>query len=152
VSKCTCTGPNPDCRRAGQPMVGRLYELCSGNCPTERPCPPELCERYRIMWDNKPAAGETTEPGFVSKALSFGSALVAHAATGFERVPPEVHAERRALCDACEHHNPDNDTCRKCGCYLSRLGGKLAMASEACPIGKWGTYSKKEGKDADNAA
>jgi len=43
---CRCDGPSQQCRRAGVPMIGRLWELCSGvNCS------PELSRRYRAKWD-----------------------------------------------------------------------------------------------------
>lgn len=48
---CECPHPNPECTRSGQPMVGRLWELCSGSCPSERPCSQEMSEAYRTRWD-----------------------------------------------------------------------------------------------------
>lgn len=32
-------------------MVRPLWELCSANCPPERPCTPELSDQYRDLWD-----------------------------------------------------------------------------------------------------
>lgn len=43
------------CRRAGTLMVGPLWELCSGNCPPERPCQPEIGDALRALWDSRPA-------------------------------------------------------------------------------------------------
>lgn len=62
-------------------------------------------------------------------------------------VPPEVLAERSALCMACDY-NAHRDTggirCMKCGC----TGAKTRLATEACPIGKWGRW----GPPADDEA
>lgn len=43
---CRCIVSSAECRRAGVPMVGRLWELCSGtNCEVA------VSERYRALWD-----------------------------------------------------------------------------------------------------
>lgn len=54
---CRCDGPNTECRRSGKPMVGRLWELCSGTN-----CSAELSERYRAAWDGLPIPPRTTVP------------------------------------------------------------------------------------------
>ena len=43
---CRCASPSAECRRAGVPMVGRLWEVCSGTN-----CDAAVSERYRAMWD-----------------------------------------------------------------------------------------------------
>jgi hypothetical protein len=46
---CQCEAPNPECRRSGQPMVGRLWQLCRGvNCS------PQDSALYRATWDGLP--------------------------------------------------------------------------------------------------
>jgi hypothetical protein len=48
---CRCPGPSQDCRRAGLPMLGRLFELCRGINVS-----PGLSEAYRRLWDEKKTA------------------------------------------------------------------------------------------------
>ena len=50
LALCNCNGPNPDCRRAGQPMVGRLWQLCAGVG-----CTPAESAAYRQCWDERSA-------------------------------------------------------------------------------------------------
>jgi hypothetical protein len=70
--------------------------------------------------------------------ISAAVAAAKHVATGMKQVDEETYKKRRETCDACEHHEPVQDRCLKCGCYLeAALLKKLRMASESCPIGKW---------------
>lgn len=50
-------------------------------------------------------------------------------------------AAREAACAACEHWKPTEPGgpmhCERCKC----LRAKLAMATSACPVGKWGPVS-----------
>lgn len=46
---CECEGPGP-CPRYGRDMSNRLWELCSGRCPPERPCPDDVRAKYRASW------------------------------------------------------------------------------------------------------
>jgi hypothetical protein len=49
---CQCNEPNPNCLRAGVPMVGRLWELCRGvNCDAT------ISQAYRDRWQ-----GQTRPP------------------------------------------------------------------------------------------
>lgn len=137
---CKCPNPNTDCQRAGMPMVGRLYELCSGRCPSERPCRDGLSERYRAAWDEAKRQRtwwhRATE--WFSKVFRFGRAVTKHVAHGMPKTTEEVYASRRALCDACNRRDPATDACTLCKCPLSRkLFNKLRMAKESCPLGKW---------------
>ena len=53
---CHCSGPNATCHRAGVPMTNRrLWEHCSGQYPTERPCGPVSSEAHRTRWDQAAA-------------------------------------------------------------------------------------------------
>jgi len=61
-------------------------------------------------------------------------------------------AQRRAVCDACEHqggYGPVTVKCAKC----NRCGGKLAMLAGRglCPLGKWPSGITAKGS-ADNPA
>lgn len=81
--------------------------------------------------------------GFWSLAQRVGRYAVAlgrNALAGFEQSSPETITRRLAICHACEHF--DAGVCSHCGCNCNASGGlfnKLALATESCPIGKWGT-------------
>ena len=51
IQPCQCAQPNLACRRAGEPMVGRLWELCRGVG-----CTAAQSEAYRRAWDHLPPA------------------------------------------------------------------------------------------------
>ena len=58
--------------------------------------------------------------------------MATFAAGGFRAVTKEVHDQRLAICNACEHFARSN--CLICGCFIIP---KTAMPHEACPLGKW---------------
>lgn len=135
---CVCPAPNPECRRSGFPGVGRLYEICSGNCPAERPCPPGMSEQYRTAWDAKfrpKPAGPTRR----QRLRSFALALWRHARDWFRRVGEAEYYRRLATCrsNACGRYQK-GDRCGVCGCGLSgAILAKARMKSEKCPKGMW---------------
>jgi len=69
----------------------------------------------------------------------FTEAASKFARSGFATTPPEILAARESTCRACPEWDAAalNGTgrCRKCGCST---WAKLRMATEACPLGKWG--------------
>ena len=73
----------------------------------------------------------------VRQAMQAGRAVAGFAAGGFQRVPEEVLARRRALCQACSHWDPrafaGTGKCRLCGCSC----WKLHFPKSSCPVGKW---------------
>lgn len=144
---CRCPAPNPECRRAGAPTVGRLWELCSNNCPAERPCPDGLSEQYRALWDG---LGGAPPPTLLQKAGRFIRAAARHVADGLRKVPEDTYAEREALCRACPFFIAAHagGSCAKCGCRVGTAWlDKLRWRTSACPIGKWGP-APEEGSDA----
>jgi hypothetical protein len=69
-----------------------------------------------------------------------GAAGIAKAALGIDRPDDSTIAARRAICRGCEHAEPcPLNIGRKCRCALCGcvLRAKTAVASEACPAGKW---------------
>lgn len=82
---CHCSKPNADCRRSGQPMVGRLWELCSGTkCPLDPSGQPKIykdgltvSEYYRARWDGLLSGdGKCTEKQLGEMARVMRAALV----------------------------------------------------------------------------
>lgn len=50
-----------------------------------------------------------------------------------DRILPEYHKERLAICGTCEHLATFN-RCGVCGCFVT---AKCLMDKGACPVGKW---------------
>ena len=46
------------------------------------------------------------------------------------------------FCEPCTAYDAQTSTCRHCGCRISPVTvaplNKIAMATEECPLGKWG--------------
>ena len=74
---------------------------------------------------------QVKEPGWLTKILSFLSALFA-AAKDPTRVSPELYKARMSVCDGCEFKRENK--CLACGCNIP-LKGKLKVWS--CDLGKW---------------
>jgi hypothetical protein len=70
-------------------------------------------------------------------ALKAGYRYVTH---GMPNVTTEQANERMLICTQCEHFN--NYVCNECGCMLML---KTRMATESCPIGKWGNLLGESG-------
>lgn len=51
---CTCSGPGP-CEKWGITVTRRIYELCSGNCPIERPCPEIIRSKFLDQLKTRPS-------------------------------------------------------------------------------------------------
>lgn len=84
----------------------------------------------------RPCEGCIKPPGIIRKAVNLVGSAAAHIANGGRLVPDAVHAERVALCKACEYFRAG--ACLKCGCNI-RL--KAKSAALACPVGKWQRWS-----------
>lgn len=79
-----------------------------------------------------------TPPSFWIRGWNFANAMARHVASGFARCSKEVIEERLAICQACPHLVDQH--CQLCGCACvaeNQLINKLALTSEACPLGKW---------------
>lgn len=50
-----------------------------------------------------------------------------------DKILPEYHKERLAICATCEHLASFN-RCGLCGCFVT---GKCLMDKGSCPAGKW---------------
>ena len=66
------------------------------------------------------------------------AAMIRWMKRGFPIVTEEILAERKSTCATCEWWEPKGffhtGQCRKCGCSTA---AKLAIPTEACPVGKW---------------
>jgi hypothetical protein len=80
--------------------------------------------------------------GLVDSAARVAGAMARWIAAGSPKVSPEIREERIRICKACvDYYDPINDRCRICTCAIKQgvvfLPEKTAMATEACPVGKW---------------
>ena len=148
AESCKCPMPNPDCRRAGVPMLGRLWELCSGQCPPERPCSGALSNQYRSLWDTQASGARppaTIEgPSLTEMGLNFANALLRFMANRGKTVDEGEYNRRVSICENClppdGYFDKENSRClhRNCGCQVrGSLISKALWASEKCPVGKW---------------
>ena len=133
-------------------LVGREWELCTGNCPPERPCTSEQVIQYQqhyaaIMED----PSNEQEPSFLDQVMSFGKAFTKHAVNGFRQVTEEEYQRRLSICTGnetiprCEYYRDEypGGQCGKCKCGLKgKIVAKLRWSSEGCPLGKWHSISE----------
>lgn len=94
----------------------------------------------------EPTRPLTPTPEKASLATKAGRLLRAGRAwlkAGAPVTPPEVREARRALCDACDYFRPAGNLglgkCTAPGCGCTR--GKLWLATEKCPLNKWGAVT-----------
>lgn len=86
------------------------------------------------------SCGDSEQPSLLEKASNFTHAMVDWAKAGFPVASADILQQRLDICQACRYWRGArggtllSGACRKCGCQ----GVKLALATEACPIGRWG--------------
>ncbi len=92
---------------------------------------------------------------WIDKAL----AIMADTALVHERVDGQEKVRRLAICEACEHFDPDARKCTTCSCYMDvKTGAKTNFNPKSarneithCPNGFWGDvetanfYREKDG-------
>jgi hypothetical protein len=67
----------------------------------------------------------TSLHGLLSKAMQ-GNRLLA---------PRDTQLARLEECKKCEFYEPNDQRCKKCGCFMKF---KVTMSYEKCPLDKWG--------------
>jgi hypothetical protein len=109
----------------------------TGHQPYRKLCADEhpKHEKWRRIMIEK-ATGKAPEdyPPLATQVMNAAKALgrvVSAVARGEPvYVSTEERNRRRAICSGCEHHDPAQNRCRKCGCR----GLKLDLATEKCPL------------------
>lgn len=91
--------------------------------------------RQRSIWyhSERPSLGEQAaiagRAGLrAAKAIATGSQVAAL---------PETVVQRKAICHSCDKWIKGG--CELCGCFTAL---KIKLATEACPLGKWGVVSE----------
>ena len=75
-------------------------------------------------------------PSLAKKAMNLANSTVKHVSTGMAQAEKKEREKRLEICVSCDRYNAEDKTCLECGCYLEI---KTKWASEACPIGLWGS-------------
>lgn len=148
--RCKTAEEGARCMRAGVRMVGWLWELCSGNCTAQRPCPGDMSLIYRALWDSIYggwynwiwwrvwwAPRQWFSRTSVKRYLTFAQAALSYVLAGFPCATDAEVTFRRATCDPCFWRDKEKDQCTQCGCHLGgkkELVAKLAWATEQCPL------------------
>jgi hypothetical protein len=87
----------------------------------------------------QPSTPRVSPPPIATQLAAVSKSLVNWAVSGLKTVPPEELDRRRAICAECEFWDSSafqgTGRCQKCGCST---WAKLQMATEKCPIDKWG--------------
>ena len=85
-------------------------------------------------------------PGVITKAINYGLSTVKWRAAGSPMRTDEQVNEIAKICYDCERFQ--NDTCLECGCPILNAQNekkpkrnKLRLATEECPLGKWGVQA-----------
>jgi len=82
---------------------------------------------------------KTATPSIGAMASSLGTSLKKWVGSGLSNSTQEVIDMRLDICKGCELWDSQalkgTGRCRKCGCST---WAKIRMATEKCPIGKWG--------------
>jgi hypothetical protein len=108
-----------------------------GGRPSKGTC--ALCIERGENTPEHAAKIKATAPTISQQAASLGKSLLNWTSSGFTATPPDSLAEREATCRACPQWDAEalNKTgrCKICGCST---WAKLRMATEKCPIDKWG--------------
>lgn len=148
--KCECK-KSGWCSRFRRTMSQRAWELCSRQCPAERPCPSlESSVAYQALWASEIQAWSWIkfwQPWEKSRAdldmfLRFVKAWFQHILAGLPHATVEQQSVRRSQCNRCPQFNMEKDECKECGCKLGavkkkgtkRLMYKTLWAREQCPL------------------
>jgi hypothetical protein len=83
--------------------------------------------------------GKSNPPNVAVMAQTFMKSMGSWAKSGFKTVTEEQLKERLEICAKCEFWDKNSfagtGRCLKCGCSTQ---AKLRLATEKCPIDKWG--------------
>jgi len=87
------------------------------------------------------------KPTFFNQAYRYARALSRWIKAGRPvREEAEIKRIFEIFCEPCEAYEAENSTCCYCGCRvnLAKLAplNKIAMATEECPLEKWGTVAE----------
>lgn len=127
----------------GLPILGEVTEERQTPIPP-RPAPvarpatqptPEAAEAAQRQREaalaEQQARHEAARPGAWER-LRKGAAGLTKVALHIDRSDDDLIAERKAICEGCEHLK--GNTCDLCGCWYSQ---KVKLAHETCPASKW---------------
>jgi hypothetical protein len=98
--------------------------------------------------NNPPQAVEEAPPdaevdnSVLRPIKNFAGSMKNWVANGMPIATKEVYDFRKSICDSCPFWDKDGNMgmgkCNQCGCTVA----KLHLATEKCPVGKWGPVTK----------
>lgn len=140
-----------------EPIIENRKSICkSCNCNVDFSDPCSFCpklkwttafcedqEKFDIFLKNFQPSKEAQPPPLSEMAKSFVESAKNWALHGFTHTSEKTLKNRLETCQSCEFWKAEafNNTgrCMKCGCST---WAKIRMATERCPIGKWGPETK----------
>jgi hypothetical protein len=131
----------------------REYNACGLGLYGGRPSH-GTCAQCMARGENTPehaAKIKATPPTIPQQAARLGKSLVNWTASGFSPTPPDILSARQDICKACPEWDEialnNTGRCKKCGCST---WAKLRMATEKCPIDKWGPVTPSSPEQQPN--
>lgn len=123
-----------DCQWQRQHDGSIQCPACGATRPAGRPAPNRNCPASTTR--------TATPPTILTRARNWRDSIKRWKAAG-KPVRSEADVERiAAICQACDQYDAKWKQCGLCGCFCRSKGraefNKPTMATEACPIGKWG--------------
>lgn len=113
-----------------------------------------VCAYCMSRGENTPehaAKVKTTPPSLPQQTVALSRSIFNWGATGFMITPPNILEERFEVCRACPEWDANGlagtGRCKKCGCSTQ---AKLRMATEKCPLDKWGPVTSSSPKQQPN--
>ena len=124
------------CMKCEFASANGLYGVC-GKCGCD------IESKVRIAGETCPVGnwetGESNPPSLTQMASTFLGSALRWAKSGMQTVTTEQFYSRVEVCKGCEFWEGSGfagtGRCKKCGCSTQ---AKLRMATEKCPIDKWG--------------
>ena len=136
------------CMKCEFASANGLYGVC-GKCGCD------IESKVRIAGETCPIGnwetGESNPPSLTQMASTFLGSALRWAKSGLQTVTTEQFYSRVEICKGCEFWEGSGfagtGRCKKCGCSTQ---AKLRMATEKCPIDKWGPVTPSSPEQQPN--
>lgn len=145
------------------PVISARMEAClkcefasaNGHYGVCGKCGCDIESKVRIATETCPIGNwetiESNPPSLAQMASTFLGSTMQWAKSGMKTTTTEQFYSRIEICKGCEFWEGSGfagtGRCKKCGCSTQ---AKLRMATEKCPIDKWGPIKVEKDKTNDN--
>jgi hypothetical protein len=97
----------------------------------------------QVVEEASPDTPDTEVDNSVLRPIkNFAGSMKNWVSNGMPIATKEVYELRKSICDSCPFWDKDGNMgmgkCKQCGC----TSAKLHLATEKCPVGKWGPVTK----------